>query len=243
MTQACVALANDFGELHEIGAKHYRAWVGPPKEYDVMGAQQFNMLTHAGLLEKHTLLDVGCGSLRGGRYSIMYLRPGNYYGIEPTEWVLADGKRSLGDEFLSLKKPNFSSDGNFTLTTFGRTFDFVLVHSVFAHAARNQITRCLEQAKEVMHKDSLMLATFCVGATDHVGDEWVYPKPTRYTKPFITKLVQDSGLYCTHVDYPHPYEQQWFFVTREDRPIDVGRIVRGENFSWETVSRRRAAEA
>ena len=239
MTQTSSVLANDFGEQHAIGGEHYRAWVGPPKEYDVMGAQQFNMLTHAGMLEKHTLLDVGCGSLRGGRYSIMYLRPGHYYGIEPTEWALADGKCSLGEEFLSLKRPTFSSDSDFTLTTFGRTFDFILVHSVFAHAASNQISRCLEQAKQVMHDDSVMLATFCEGPEDYAGTEWVYPRPTEYTKPFITKLVQDSGLHCTHVNYPHPYEQQWFIVTKTDRPIDVNRIVTGENFSWETVSRRR----
>lgn len=234
-------LANDFGENHAIGDQHYRAWVGPPKEYDVMGAQQFNMLTHAGMLETHTLLDVGCGSLRGGRYSIMYLRPGHYFGMEPTAWALEDGRQSLGEEFMALKRPTFSNDGDFTLTTFGRTFDFILVHSVFAHAARQQIARCLYQAKSAMHDDSLFLATFHEHHTDYPGTEWRYPKPSYYTRETITNLIESAGLYCTHLPYPHPYDQKWFCATKVDRPIDVERIVQGENFSWETIRRRREA--
>ena len=45
---------------------HYKAYVGPPSVYDLVGAMQFNLLTSFGLRDFHKLLDIGCGSLRAG---------------------------------------------------------------------------------------------------------------------------------------------------------------------------------
>jgi hypothetical protein len=55
------------------GAAHYTAFVGPPDQYDLMGATQFRLLTTLGLRDYHRLLDFGCGSLRVGRLLISYL--------------------------------------------------------------------------------------------------------------------------------------------------------------------------
>ena len=48
-----------------------------------MGATQFALLSALGLPEDDRLLDIGCGSLRGGRLFITYLAEGGYTGIEP----------------------------------------------------------------------------------------------------------------------------------------------------------------
>lgn len=72
----------------KTGDRHYRAWVGPPEEYDLIGALQTSLLLAAGLEEKHRLCDVGCGSLRAGRMLIPYLRTGNYFGVEPEQWLV-----------------------------------------------------------------------------------------------------------------------------------------------------------
>jgi len=66
-------------------SNNYRAYVGPVEKYDLVAANQFNLLTMLGLRENHFLLDVGCGSLRGGRLFIPYLLPHHYFGIEPNE--------------------------------------------------------------------------------------------------------------------------------------------------------------
>ncbi|MGR3623740.1 hypothetical protein [Pseudophaeobacter sp.] len=66
--------------LH-AGAEHYRAYVGPSRQYDFMGATQFCLLITLGLREDHKLLDLGCGPLRAGRFLMMYLAPGHYCGI------------------------------------------------------------------------------------------------------------------------------------------------------------------
>lgn len=92
---------------------------------------QFNLLMSLGLREHHSLLYIGCGSLRGGRLLIMYLLPDRYYGIEPETWLLDEGiAKHLGRGLMSTSRPVFSNNANFTLTQFNRTFDFLLAQSV-----------------------------------------------------------------------------------------------------------------
>src|ERR1700724_2187949 len=79
------------------GSPLFRAYVGPPRQFDFMGAPQFRLLTTLGLREHHSVLDFGCGSLRAGRLLIPYLLPGRYYGLEPNRWLVEDGiSRQLG---------------------------------------------------------------------------------------------------------------------------------------------------
>ena len=104
---------HDLGKNHPIGSHHYRAYVGPPDKYDIIGASQFNLMTSLGLRENHFLLDIGCGSLRGGRLFIPYLLSNHYYGIEPEEWLVQEGiKQNLGNDILKIKSPKFSFEKN-----------------------------------------------------------------------------------------------------------------------------------
>jgi len=73
------------------GDQHYRAYVGPSQDYDLISAMVFNLLTSVGLRQHHRVLDIGCGSLRVGRLLIAYLNQGNYFGVEPNEWLVSDG--------------------------------------------------------------------------------------------------------------------------------------------------------
>ena len=73
-----------------VGSHHYRAFVGSSWLYDLVAATQFNLLTALGLREYHYLLDIGCGSLRGGRLFIPYLLPNRYFGIEPESWLIEE---------------------------------------------------------------------------------------------------------------------------------------------------------
>src|SRR5277367_6499807 len=96
----------------------HRAFVGPPDRYDLASAGQFSLLTALGLREEHTLLDIGCGSLRGGRLFIPYLNPEKYFGIEPEQWLIDQGiAAEIGRDLANIKKPAFSNDSNFTLST------------------------------------------------------------------------------------------------------------------------------
>jgi len=192
----------------------YRAFIGPADKYDLTSALQFNLLTFLGLREEHFLLDVGCGSLAGGRLFIPYLLPGRYYGIEPFQWLVEEGiKNELGNDIILIKRPVFNNNNEFILSIFNRKFDFILAQSIFSHASQRQIRRCLSEAGKVMKPTSFFVATFVEGEENYAGDEWVYPGFVTYTLDFIKIMFENNGLICESIDWPHPTSQKWLVAT------------------------------
>lgn len=208
---------NNLGIGLPIGSRHHRAFVGPPEKYDIVAAMQFNLLTTAGLREHHTLLDIGCGSLRAGRLFIPYLLPGNYYGLEPNKWLLDDGaKNEIGRDLLRIKRPVFDHNREFKLTVFGRQFDYVLAQSIFSHSAPRQIEKCLLEASKVMHPESVFFATYMPGQENYEGGEWVYPGCVFYTEERMLQFAADAGLHAIPNPWKHPNDQRWLLIKRSD---------------------------
>ncbi|HEX2580546.1 MAG TPA: class I SAM-dependent methyltransferase [Dongiaceae bacterium] len=229
---------NISGAVPQIGSKHYRAWVGRADYYDVVGALQFQLLTMFGMRETSSLLDIGCGSLRGGRFAILYLEAGGYCGMEPDEhaWAITEGLQvHFGSDYIERKRPTFLHDGNFTLTKFQRRFDYLMAQSIFSHASRGQIDRCLGEAAKVMHGRSIFLATYFAGEADYAEDAWVYPGITRFRPETFSALCAVHGLRCWQVDWPHPSGQSWVAITPQERELDIPFILRGGNFRTESV--------
>lgn len=198
--------------------EHYTSYVGPPAMYDFMGATQFRLLTTLGLRETHRLLDFGCGSLRAGRLLIPYLMPGNYYGVEPNAWLIAEAiKHEIGSDQVLLKKPSFSHNADFEVKHFNVTFDFIVAQSIFSHAGRDLITRTLKNFKEVLAPGGLIAATFGnvdtrPGATEFAGSGWVYPGVVDYTPETVLSLVRNAGLIGALIPWFHPHNQRWYLM-------------------------------
>jgi SAM-dependent methyltransferase len=181
------------------------------RAYDWMGAYQFDYLVRQGLREGDTLLDIGCGSLRGGRLFIPYLLPGRYHGIEPELALIEEGlAHELGTSILDVKRPTFLIDANYTCSAFGRSFDYLLAHSVFAHTPLSQMRRCLAEARACMTPTSVFAASFTPGASDYTAERW---GRATYRPETIRSEAAAAGLTCVW-DEVHPYGQQWvhFFV-------------------------------
>jgi len=205
---------DDLGLNFPTGSRHYRSYVGSPEKYDIMAAHQFNLLTCLGLRENHALLDIGCGSLRGGRLFITYLLPNKYFGIEPEKWLLQEGiRKNLGDEMLRVKKPRFSNEREFRLGIFNQKFDYILAQSIFSHATQKQITTCLSETKKVMNDSSLFVGTFYLGDTNNMKTEWEYPGPVTYTKDFMINATKENGLLCKFLRYAHLNGQTWMVIS------------------------------
>lgn len=199
------------------GARHYRTFIGPPQLYDLHGAYQFNLLTFLGLRENHTVLDIGCGSLRAGKLLITYLLPGRYYGIEPEEWLVKEGiKYEIGQDLVDLKQPRFSYDRGFNFGVFGIKFDYLLAFSILSHASQTQIRRCFREARQVMHTSSIFACTYHKGDVNYEGEEWVYPGVVPYKTEFFAKMVTDEGLRAQEIDWSAPPGQRWMLITRSD---------------------------
>lgn len=191
--------------------RDYRAAVGPKDKYDIIGAMQFCRMVEMGLREYHTLLDIGCGSLRGGRFFIPYLEPGGYFGLEPDQDLVWLGLAAeLGQEIVAIKKPRFLYDSDFSLTSFGVMFDYVLAQSIFSHAPKQQIEKCLSELRLVLNPVGTFLGTYFIGTADYEGESWAQQPDARYTEGWMSGICAAHGLAYKRLPWPHPSHQTWF---------------------------------
>lgn len=225
MTQETMDVSHDTGEGLPAGARHYRAYVGPPEKYDRVASMQFNLLTALGLREAHSLLDIGCGSLRAGKLFIPYLLPGLYYGVEPNKWLVNEGiAREIGHDLVRIKQPQFSFNGEFDFSGFNQNFDFILAQSIFSHTSQGQMLQCLKNAAAVMHPRSIFAATYLAGTTDYKGQDWAYPESIRFRWRTIREQAFKAGLEAHHVVWPHPTGQTWVVFAPYGSDFDASLI-------------------
>jgi SAM-dependent methyltransferase len=130
--------------------------------WDEIGALQASILKVHGLRPAHRLLDIGCGSLRGGIHFVQYLEPGNYWGTDLNLSLIEAGyEREILAKNLGHRLPrsNLRQGGNFDFTQFGPAFDYLLAFSVFTHLPFNAIRVCLERTLDVTKPGARFLAT------------------------------------------------------------------------------------
>jgi SAM-dependent methyltransferase len=192
------------------GDEHYRAYVGPPEDYDLIAAMTFNLLTTLGLRQYHSLLDVGCGSLRIGRLLIPYLNRGKYFGIEPNEWLVKEGiERELGEALLQIKRPTFFfSDSPETVAQAKISFDFALAQSIFSHCGLDLIRDWLSAVSRSLVQDGALLATFLPDEEDSPRTGWVYPECVSYRPATLKRIAAEVSLRFEILDWKHP-RQTW----------------------------------
>lgn len=201
------------------GAEHYTAYVGPPAQYDLMGATQFCLLVALGLREEHRVLDFGCGSLRAGRLLIPYLRRGHYHGLEPNAWLIEDAiERQLGRDQIAIKSPHFHHFTDFRADRCGADFDFILAQSVFSHAGADIVATALAGFARALAPGGLALATFIhpgqTGVTETAAKGWVYPDCVAHAPATIAALGERAGLCARALPWFHP-RQTWYALARD----------------------------
>lgn len=191
--------------------RDYRAAIGPPHLYDVIGAQQFLVLIEAGLRGYHRLLDIGCGSLRGGRLFIPYLNRGNYFGIEPDLSLVQQGiSNEIGGGMVHIKKPTFSSNDQCDTRVFGTSFHFALAQSVFTHLPLELTYQCLSSLAGTLELGGQFLFTFFEGDTDTPNTSYVHKAFHRFST--LQELAKEAGFeryQLERLDYRHPRGQTW----------------------------------
>jgi SAM-dependent methyltransferase len=151
---------------------------GPPELFERSGREQLMVLLENGLMFESTVLDIGCGVLRGGRWIIPLLRQGNYCGVEPQRHLVDRGLREFVDPgILELKRPRFDFNNRFDFSVFGVSFTHFLARSIWTHASKRQIEQMLDGMVRYGSRDAVMLtsyrsASFVRGRPDYRGDAW-----------------------------------------------------------------------
>lgn len=197
---------------------HRRAVGG---RWNELGRLQFEYLRSAGLRPEHYLLDVGCGSLRGGVHFIRFLEPGHYFGIDKNPARLEAGRSvELPRYGLEGKRPLLELVDDFNVARLGRSFDFALAQSVFTHLPLDLIELCIANVGAVLAPGGRFYATFyprAPGDADVVDrSQLPFEKDPiyRYDPDALRSLGEEAGLAVEVVaDWGHPRGQAMLVLT------------------------------
>jgi SAM-dependent methyltransferase len=202
------------------GGDHYRAYVGPPEDYDLIAGMTFSLLAALGLRQHHHLLDIGCGSLRIGRLLIPYLNRGHYTGIEPNEWLIEEGIRSeIGQDQIRIKKPNLYIGDSTQILPAGEVYDFALAQSIFSHSGPDLVKSWLAGISSRLRGSGAFIASFAIGQTDNETKGWIYPECVFYRADTLARFSEEAGLRFILLDWAHP-RLQWALFAKPDFKTD-----------------------
>lgn len=214
------------------GDHHYRAYVGPPEDYDLVAASTFNLLTTLRLRQDHTVLDIGCGSLRIARLLIPYLNFRNYSGIEPNKWLVEEGiRQETGQDQIRIKQPNFYFTDSARDIPANVLYDFAVAQSVFSHCGPDLVRRWLTEISSHLKDSGTLVATFLIGDQDSQDHGWVYPGCVNYKVESMAVMARDAGLEFHLLEWKHP-RQQWALFAKPRFDVDW---FQGRPLSWNTM--------
>jgi predicted TPR repeat methyltransferase len=185
--------------------------------WDEVGPLQLHYLLVNGLRAEHSLLDIGCGTLRGGRHFIRSLAPGRYTGFDMSANALQAGHRLIQDEDLSAKQPRLTLTASKTLRFAefaGERFDFLLAHAVFTNLMPEHIEECFAHVGAIMHERSLFFFTF------RQADSYrrFAFKEFEYPFAFFEALAARNGFeIALRNDYYHPRRQAMAVLRKTSR--------------------------
>jgi SAM-dependent methyltransferase len=188
-------------------------------KWEEVGRLQFDFLVGKGLQPQHTLLDIGCGTLRGGRHFIRFLDAGHYTGTELSPRAIAHARELVEREGIAEKRPNLlvSESGALTFREFpDQRFDFMLAQSVFTHLGPEHIEECFAHVGRVMHESSVFYFTYQRG--EH--PKRTGPRKFKYPFSFFEELAERHGfeLEDASADYPHPRGQLMVGLRKRPSP-------------------------
>ena len=188
--------------------------------WEEIGKAQFQFLLDQGLEPSDYMLDVGCGSLRGGVHFIKYLDTGHYFGIDKEADLLQAGQEiEVVKSGLGEKNPTLILSDNFNLGLVPPTvrFDYALALSVFTHLPIETIELCLRRVMPRVSGE--FYATFWRGPTEALSGPHKRRKNEiqRATYPFskLLNLTYRLGYKADDIgDWGHPRNQQMIRIYR-----------------------------
>lgn len=208
-----------FQDVEDEPLWHRRAIGG---RWEEIGQLQLDFLRERGLQPQHHLLDVGCGSLRGGVRFIPYLEAGHYFGVDSNERLLDAGRTEVEAANLQDHQPHLAQMEDFDFGRLDQHFDFALANSLFTHLSLNSIVRCLVNVDQVLRPreegGGVFYATFFENPSGKTyldpveqGDgffSFCDKDPFHYSRDMLEWACEGTGLTASYVgDWGHPRHQ------------------------------------
>jgi hypothetical protein len=157
----------------------------------------FDFLMRCGLERHHSVVEVGCGSLRIGTHLITFLDSGRYTGIEPEESMLQAGvNHEISAELLKRQQPTFLVEA---IGASQLQADWAIAWNVFNHLSPAMLRRALE----TVTADRWFLDVHVSDKPITIpadGQGWSYryadSKANSYTRESLKELTAGAGYSC-----------------------------------------------
>jgi hypothetical protein len=191
--------------------------------WEQVGRLQFEFMLGRGLQPGDVLLDIACGSLRGGVHFIRYLDDGNYLGIDKEKRLIDMGvDHELGRETFVSRRPEFVVSDNFDFGQFSKRPSFSLAQSLFTHLTDTDIEVCLANLRDVVDPGHRFFATFFEGSTTERANHSHAHREFRYTPDHLEALAARHAWDGAYIgDWSHPREQVMMQFTAVESQIPV----------------------
>jgi len=138
--------------------------------WEEIGRLQFEFMIAHGLKRDMRLLDIGCGSFRGGVHFVRYLESGHYFGMDANGSLMVSGyEKEMIPAGLGGKLPveNLLVTEEFECGRFHTLFDAALAVSVFTHLPLNHIHLCLIRLGRCMAPGGSLFASIFECPEEH----------------------------------------------------------------------------
>jgi len=160
-----ISLRRFFGKLFQSSSERRHHLVGPAHMWKMKRDFQIAFLKRFGLSPGHYLLDIGCGTLRGGVPLIDYLEEGHYYGLETRVDVLEEGRKELAKAKIESKNPVLIVAEDIKNAPIERQFDYAWAFSVLFHMTDDILEGCISMVSRHLAPTGVFYANVNIGET------------------------------------------------------------------------------
>ncbi|WP_242155135.1 class I SAM-dependent methyltransferase [Aestuariivivens sediminis] len=180
------------GNLTKTTQERRHGLVGNPKVWKYARDFQFQFLLDQGLQKTDKLMDIGCGTLRGGIPMIQYLNKGNYYGMEVRGAVLDEGRKEIKSAKLEYKNPNLISFKHFSEVKLDVQFNVMFAFSVLIHLEDKIADRCFQFVSKSLAVGGVFYAN--VNIAEHKEGNWLEFPIVFRSQEFYNDLAAKNGM-------------------------------------------------
>lgn len=161
--------------------------VGPWKWWKQKRDLQIDFLKKQGLTPEKSLLDYGCGVLRGGVPLINFLEKGKYCGFEICENRLKEARLELRDNDLESKEPVLVSD----IEQVATKFDFIWSYQVFIHIPDHLLDVAISNIARLLKEDGVCFISI---NTSKKSGSWLEYPFVKKDVDFYSDAFKNYGL-------------------------------------------------
>jgi SAM-dependent methyltransferase len=183
---------------------------------------QSEFLMAHGLRADQRLLDIGCGTLRGGIPLIEYLDAGHYVGIEAREEALREARAALAEAGLEGKSPTLIHSADPASVSLQEQVQVAWAFSVLIHMEDEIVEASLDLVARALDESGVFYANVILG--DGPRAQWrefpVVPRPQAFYEALAARHALDFSVMgpLKALGYPKDAEGGKGMMLRYARP-------------------------